>query len=205
MQPSYLYSIGHGQKSFEELIQELLSFNINFLVDVRSTPFSKWAPQFNQGTIENLLRATTIRYAYMGDVIGGRPLDDSCYDEDGFFDYHKMALMPQFIQGLHRLIDANAKHLTVAVMCSESNPAECHRSKLIGRELYFGPGIAMTHIIAPGKSRSQIEIMTELDRGRGNWPDGDLFDLPSPPYFKSRKAYKNITEQEETSQYFPYD
>lgn len=204
MQPSFLYSIGHGQKSFEELIQELLSFNINFLVDVRSNPFSKWATQFNRGIIENLLKPTSIRYAYMGDVIGGRPLDDSCYDEEGFFDYHKMALMPQFIHGLHRLIDANSKHLTVAVMCSESNPAECHRSKLIGRELYFGAGIAMTHIIAPGRSRSQAEIMTELDRGKGNWPDGDIFNLPIPPYFKSRKSYKK-EDQEDTNSLYYYD
>lgn len=190
MQPSYLYSIGHGQKTIEELVQELLSFNVSFLIDVRSSPFSKWAPQFNKGIIENQLRSTSIRYAYMGDVIGGRPIDDSCYDEEGFFDYKKMADMPQFIQGLHRLIDANAKHLTVAVMCSESNPAECHRSKLIGRELYFGPEIAMTHIIAPGKSRSQVDIMTELDNGKGNWPNGDLFAPESPPFFKSRIAYK---------------
>lgn len=176
----------------------MLSFNINFLVDVRSNPFSKWAPQFNRGIVENLFRSTSIRYTYMGDVIGGRPTDDSCYDEDGFFDYHKMALMPQFIGGIKRLIDANTKHLTVAVMCSESNPAECHRSKLIGRELYFGADIVMTHIIAPGKSRSQEEIMTELDRGKGNWPNGDLFDLPAPPYFKSRKAYKK-EEQEDSA------
>lgn len=204
MQQSYLYSIGHGQKTFEELIKELLSFNISFLIDVRSSPFSKWSPQFNKGVIETLLRSTSIRYAYMGDVIGGRPLDDSCYDEDGYFDYHKMALMPQFRQGLHRLIDANSQHLTVAVMCSESNPAECHRSKLIGRELYFGSEIAMTHIIAPGKSRSQVDIMTELDKGKGNWPNGDLFDPPSPPFFKSRKAYKTVSA-EDNFQFNPYD
>lgn len=190
MQTSYLYSIGHGQKSFEEFVKELLSFNIDFLIDVRSSPFSKWAAHFNRGLIENLMATTTIRYAFMGDTIGGRPLDDSCYDEAGFFDYQKMARVPRFINGLHRLIDANSKHYRVAVMCSESNPAECHRSKLIGRELYFGPGIAMTHIIAPFKSISQYEIMTELDRGKGNWPNGDLFNPSQPPFFKSRKAYK---------------
>lgn len=205
MKTSYLYSIGHGHKSFEELIQELLSFNIDFLVDVRSSPFSKWVPHFNRGIIENLIRPTSIRYVYMGDVIGGRPIDDSCYDEEGYFDYHKMAQVPQFIQGLHRLIDANSKHLTVAVMCSESNPAECHRSKLIGRELYFGAELAMTHIIAPGLVRSQVEIMTELDCGKGNWPNGDLFDPPTPPYFKSRKAYKNNSEKDENIIYDPYD
>lgn len=205
MQTSYLYSIGHGHKTFEELLTELLSFNINFLVDVRSSPFSKWAPYFNRGVIENLLRSTSIRYAYMGDVIGGRPIDDSCYDEDGFFDYHKMAQVPQFIQGLHRLIDANNKHLTVAVMCSESNPAECHRSKLIGRELFFGADIAMAHIIAPNQVRTQADIMTELDKDKGNWPNGDLFAPATPPYFKSRKAYKNTNNLEDSTIINPYD
>lgn len=203
MQTTYLYSIGHGQKTIDELINELISFDIKFLIDVRSSPFSKWAPHFNRGTIENLLNGFPIRYAYLGDVIGGRPLDDSCYDKEGFFDYHKMALMPQFIEGLKRLISANEQQLKVAVMCSESNPAECHRSKLIGRELYFGANIEMAHIIAPFKTRSQIEIMTELDLDKGNWPNGDIFNpFPEPPYFKSRKAYKNIEIIEEFN---PYD
>lgn len=204
MNSSYLYSIGHGQKTFEELVEELLSFNIGYLIDVRSSPFSKWAPQFNRGTIENLLNGFPIRYVYMGDQIGGRPLNDDCYDEEGFFDYHKMALVPQFIKGLQRLINANSKHLRVAVMCSESNPAECHRSKLIGRELYFGSGISMSHIIASNKIRSQVEIMTELDRGKGNWPEGNLFDQPKPPYFKSRKSYRT-TETKITTPFDYYD
>lgn len=205
MQASYLYSIGHGQKTIEELIKELLSFDIDFLIDVRSSPFSKWVPHFNRGQIENYLRGTSIRYAYMGDTIGGRPLSYDCYDSDGYFDYHRMAEKPQFIAGLHRLIDANDKHLRVAIMCSESNPAECHRSKLIGRELYFGTEqIEMNHIVAPGMIRSQVEIMTELDRGKGNWPNGDLFSPPIPPYFKSRKSYKKEENDIETP-YSYYD
>lgn len=203
MQASYLYSIGHGQKSFEEFVRELRSFDIDFLVDVRSVPYSKWASHFNREFLEKGLRECAIRYAFMGDSIGGRPLNDNCYDSDGFFDYQKMALMPEFIAGLQRLINANSQHIRVAVMCSESNPAECHRSKLIGRELYFGADIAMSHIIAPSKIRTQAEIMTELDKGKGNWPDGNLFDEPIPPFFKSRKAYKKevITASEPFSHY----
>lgn len=202
MGTSYLYSIGHGQKPFEEFVNELLSFDIGFLIDVRSNPFSKWAPHFNKGVLDNFLRGLPIRYIYMGDVIGGRPIDDNCYDEDGYFDYHKMALEPTFINGIQRLISANSQHLKVAVMCSETNPADCHRSKLIGRELYFGSEISMSHIIAPGIVRSQAEIMTELDRGKGNWPEGDLFEAPHPPYFKSRKSYKDV---ELLDEFNPYD
>ena len=89
--PSSIYSIGHGQKSTDEFISELRSFDIQYLIDVRSSPFSKWAPQYNRGTIEDFLKQNGIIYLYMGDVIGGRPQNDSCFDSDGYFDYKKMA------------------------------------------------------------------------------------------------------------------
>ena len=39
--------------------------------------------------------------------------------------------------------------------------------------------------------------MTELDRGKGNWPEGDLFNEATPPYFKSRKSYKKEEQEED--------
>jgi uncharacterized protein (DUF488 family) len=188
---STLYSIGHGVKSVEEFVGELRSFGIQFLIDVRTKPYSKWAPQFNQGSIEVLLKQAGIKYAYMGDSIGGRPLNDACYDSEGYFDYKKMAQEPIFQHGLQRLVNANANRYLVAVMCSESDPSECHRSKLIGRELYFKYSISMKHIIAPNQFRTQEDIMQSLDAGLGNWPEGNLLcENPAPPYFKSRKAYR---------------
>lgn len=186
-----IYSIGHGHKTQEEFIDELQYFHIQYLIDVRATPFSKWSPQFNQGVIEQWLKAAGIIYGYMGNSIGGRPQDDTCYDEEGFFDYRKMAEVPAFKEGLKRLLNANSQGLYVAVMCTESDPLQCHRSKLIGRELYFGQGINMPHIIGVGKTISQTQIMTELTKG--DWlPGGNLFGRCEPPYFKSRKAYKDL-------------
>lgn len=187
---SSIYSIGHGHKTQEEFIAELQSFGIQYLIDVRTNPYSRWSPQFNQGTIELWLKAAGIIYGYMGNQIGGKPQNDSCYDEDGFFDYHKMAETPSFKEGLCRLVDANNKQLIVAIMCTESDPSQCHRSKLIGRELYFGYQIEIPHIISINKSISQSHIMKELTHG--TWePSGNLFGECEPPYFKSRKAYKN--------------
>lgn len=196
--PSSIYSIGHGQKSTDEFISELRSFDIQYLIDVRTSPFSKWAPQYNRGTIEDFLKQNGIIYLYMGDVIGGRPLNDNCIDSDGYFDYKKMAEKPQFQTGLKRLVKANEKGCRVAVMCSETDPTQCHRSKLIGRELYFQDDISMEHIIAVNKTKTQVDIMTELDRGKGNWPDGDLFiNKATPPYFKSRKSYKKYEQEDD--------
>ena len=200
---SSLYSIGHGQKTQEELLAELKSFDIHFLVDVRTSPYSKWVPQFNQGIIESWLQQERIRYIYMGDYIGGRPQNDICYDEEGCFDYHRMAEESSFKTGLHRLIDANSKNCRVAIMCSESDPSECHRSKLIGRELYFVHQISMNHIVAINKIIRQEEIMKTLTKGAWE-PGGNLFGKCEPPYFKSRKSYKNVMETSEETFVF-YD
>lgn len=188
---SSLYSIGHGQKTQEEFLAELKSFDIHFLVDVRTSPYSKWVPQFNHGIIEGWLQREGIRYVYMGDFIGSRPQNEICYDEDGYFDYHRMAEEPSFKTGLHRLVVANSKNCRVAVMCSESDPSECHRSKLIGRELYFAHHISMNHIVAPHKIVSQEEIMEKLTKGLWE-PAGNVFGQCDPPYFRSRKSYKEI-------------
>lgn len=188
---STIYSIGHGHKTSEEFVHELQSFNIKYLIDVRSNPFSQWAPLYNQGSIENWLKKTGIIYGYMGNSIGGKPIDDSCYDENGFFDYHKMAEKTTFRAGLERLLCANNQHLCVAIMCVESDPSQCHRSKLIGRELFFDYGINISHIVGISKFISQTQIMTELTKGE--WlPEGNLFGDCEEPYFKSRKSYKAI-------------
>ena len=45
---STLYSIGHGNKTIEEFEEELRSFGIQYLIDVRTKPYSEWNPSFNQ-------------------------------------------------------------------------------------------------------------------------------------------------------------
>jgi uncharacterized protein (DUF488 family) len=44
MKQKNLYSIGHGNKSIEKFIEQLKDFDIEYLIDVRSKPYSK----FNQ-------------------------------------------------------------------------------------------------------------------------------------------------------------
>ena len=189
-----LYSIGHGQKPIEEFYEELTSFGIQYIIDVRSSPFSKWAPQYNQREIAHFLRSNGIVYAYMGNTIGGRPINDYCYDSEGHFDYEKMAQEPSFKEGLLRLVKANEQQLNVAVMCSESDPSQCHRSKLIGRELYENYHINMKHIILPGEFIDEVHVIMELTKGQWTPPDMSLFPY-SMPYFKSRKVYKEETEE----------
>ena len=162
---STLFSIGHGNKSIDEFIKELNSFDIAYLVDIRTSPYSKWNPQFNQYALQNSLTSSGIRYVYMGDVLGGLPNDSSCYT-NGRIDYTKMASKETFALGLERLVVANQKKIKLAIMCSESEPEMCHRSKLIGQEL-IKRNITLHHIVDAHRIISQIDVINLLTKGNG--------------------------------------
>ncbi|TAL61517.1 MAG: DUF488 domain-containing protein [Bacteroidetes bacterium] len=177
-----IYSIGHGSKKIEDFIKELTSFEISYLIDVRTSPYSKFNPQFNREVLKHDLGNAGITYVYLGDTLGGLPSDHSCY-VDGKVDYDLIKEKDFFKEGLERLIIANEKNLNVAVMCSESKPEECHRSKLIGQEL-LKHDISLVHILSTDKTKGQVTIMNELNRGKHFI---DLFNEEKS--FTSRKKY----------------
>tara|TARA_Y100000589_G_C27119347_1_gene615697 strand:- start:551 stop:1102 length:552 start_codon:yes stop_codon:yes gene_type:complete len=178
-----LYSIGHGNKEIEKFIDELKSFEIKYLLDIRSKPYSKWNPQFNQVALEIELKNNGITYVFVGDNLGGLPQDRSCYDQDGKVVYDWIKEKDFFKKGLKRLTTANEKNINLAIMCSESKPEECHRSKLIGQEL-LKKEISLKHIVADKKVKSQETVMNELTKGKGTI---DLFGNETD--FTSRKSY----------------
>lgn len=178
-----IYSIGHGSKKIEEFIEELNCFQINYLIDVRSSPYSRFNPQFNRELLKHDLEKKGIIYVYLGETLGGLPNDRSCYI-DGKVDYNIIKEKVFFKDGLDRLIIAHKKNINVAVMCSESKPEECHRSKLIGQEL-LKHHISMIHIISDKKIKEQVMVMNELNKGK------NLINLFNDEInFTSRKKYQ---------------
>ncbi len=183
MKESTIYSIGHGNKKIEDFINELKSFDIHFLLDIRSKPYSKWNPQFNQVQLKMELERNDITYVFVGDVLGGLPDDRSCYNYDGKVVYDLIKEKDFFKEGLKRLTTANEKRINLAIMCSESKPEECHRSKLIGQEL-LNKEVSLKHIISNKRIKSQQDVMNELTKGKGTV---DLFGQEID--FTSRKSY----------------
>lgn len=183
MTESTIYSIGHGNKKIKDFINELKSFNIHFLLDIRSKPYSKWNPQFNKAQLEIELNNQDITYVFVGDTLGGLPEDRSCYDYDGKVVYDLIKEKEFFKDGLKRLTTANAKRIYLVIMCSESKPEECHRSKLIGQEL-LKEKISLNHIVSSIRTKSQESVMNELTKGKGTV---DLFGNEMD--FTSRKSY----------------
>lgn len=172
MEKTPLYTIGHGNRKLEDFLLILKDFNIDYLIDVRSMPYSKFNPQYNQNELKAILESNGVTYVFMGETIGGRPRDTSCYDEDGKVDYEVVKTKGFFMQGIERLKTAYKKDINLVLMCSESKPCECHRSKLIGRVLDIDD-IALKHIDEKGRIKDQKTVINELNKGLSEF---NLFD-----------------------------
>ena len=79
MTAAQIFSIGHSNHSIDKFLSLLESSKINMIVDVRSAPFSRMFPQFNQEALKKSLRENSIGYLFLGDQIGGRSNDPEDY------------------------------------------------------------------------------------------------------------------------------
>ncbi|WP_169791161.1 DUF488 family protein [Rubellimicrobium mesophilum] len=178
-----IYTVGHGTRSFAEIQELLRARECDFLVDVRSSPFSKFNPDFNIDQLRRHTASAGITYVFMGDQLGGRPNDPQIYDKTGKIDYQQLRCKEYFQAGLERLETAAKKDLHVCIMCSEERPEDCHRSKLIGAELQ-ARGINVTHIDKAGQNSSQIVVIERIASSQL-----DLFSF-DPALTRSRGRYK---------------
>ena len=140
-----LHTLGHGSHSAAEFIRLLRLHGITTVMDVRSQPYSRWAPQFNQQALSRCLREAGITYRFMGTELGGRPSDPALYEpgEDNP-NYQHLAQMRTYQVGIDRLLEA-AQIEQVAVVCSEGDHSRCHRHLLITQTL-LARGARVLHI-----------------------------------------------------------
>lgn len=157
MEPKAIYTIGYGSRELGEFMALLEEHGVDYLVDVRSAPYSRFKPEFSKAALDGALGRRGIRYVFMGDLLGGRPEDPDCY-VDGKIDYERVKGTERFRRGMERLRTAWKKSLSVCLMCGEARPEDCHRSQLIGRVLE-SEGLPVRHIDADGRVRSQQEVL----------------------------------------------
>lgn len=158
-----LYSIGHSNHTEENFLALLTQHGIEVLVDVRSQPFSRYNPQFNDSNLKRAVEAAGMRYLFMGDQLGGRPEGDEFLDDAGHALYYRMAESPAFLTGIERLERGATEH-RVAVMCSEEDPAVCHRHLLVTRVI-SDRGIDVLHIRGDGRLETEDEIAPPEKQG----------------------------------------
>jgi uncharacterized protein (DUF488 family) len=176
-----IYTIGYGARTVDELAAVLRAYAIEFVIDIRTAPYSRYKPEFSKDALEAALKTHGLRYVYMGDSLGGRPDDPACY-VDGKVDYARVQDKPFYQAGIARLQTAFSQQRHIVLMCSEGKPEECHRTKLIGATL-TRLGIAVAHIDENDQECTQAEVLERLE--------GAQLTLFDEPLLSSRKRYKD--------------
>ncbi len=157
-----IFTIGYGGRETDDFIALLNDYDIDTLVDVRSKPYSRYAPDFCKERLSLLLNRSGIAYQFMGNSLGGRPGDPGCYTyspqrKKKLLDAKKCELRDFYIKGISQLQQALSNGRRIALMCSELEPHECHRGYVLGKTL-DGGDTAVVHIGRYGEPLSQSQI-----------------------------------------------
>jgi uncharacterized protein (DUF488 family) len=203
-----LYSIGHSNHALARFLDLLRQAGVTAVADVRSSPHSRWLPQYNREALEQGLREHGIAYVFLGDLLGGRPTDPDLYDDDGRVDYEKVRQTAAFARGLERLTDGLQRH-AMAMLCAEEDPLDCHRGLMIAPALQEWD-ITTLHLRGDGSAENMEEAERRLLEitglgGEGNglfaatMPESDRRALLALAYRRraATKAYRVKAEEGE--------
>ena len=70
-QSEHCFTIGYGNKLIDLFIGSVRSAGIDIIIDVRSSPYSRFNPHFNRENLEKSQKESSIDYRFMGDRLGG--------------------------------------------------------------------------------------------------------------------------------------
>jgi uncharacterized protein (DUF488 family) len=139
------FSVGHSNRTIEELVQLLRLAEVSVVADIRTFPNSRSNPQFNEDVLPARLADFQIAYDHIPELGGRRgksravpPEVNGLWDNQSFHNYADYALSDSFRTGLERLI-ALGRVRRCAIMCSEAVWWRCHRR------------IVADHLIARGE------------------------------------------------------
>lgn len=156
---STVYTIGHSAHSTEKLAGLLRDHRIDVVVDTRSAPYSRFAPQFDRELLQRSLAGAGFRYLFLGSELGGRPKGEEFYDAQRHVLYGRVTVDRGFAAGIERL-ERGIADFRVALLCGEEDPAHCHRRLLVGRVL-AERGHELLHIRGDGRVQTDADVAAE--------------------------------------------
>ncbi len=175
-----VYTVGHSTHSIEKFVELLQNHKINCVIDVRSTPYSKYNPQYNKELLQKALVQKDVLYAHFGSEFGARYTSKMMLDAEGRVDFDKVRASDGFQQGIIRLEKSLSQGYRVTLMCSEKDPLACHRFSMISYEL-IRVGINVMHIMEDGNIIQNQDLEKRmLQKYEKHIPKDDLFIRVTP-------------------------
>ena len=171
-----IFTVGHGTKSTEELLDVLDDAGIQRLVDVRRYPGSRRNPHFSREALQKSLPEFGVAYDWRGETLGGRREHENPKTRhpalrnkafQGYADYMDTTEFRDAVTALEREGDTEK----IAIMCAETLWWKCHR-RMISDALH-ARGNEVVHLIKAGDRNSHKPI-DEMRVGEDGWPVYDL-------------------------------
>jgi len=137
--PRPLLTVGYGNRELDDVLALLRAHTVRYLIDVRSSPCSRFNPAFSKGHLAVAVEKAGIH----------------------FVDYLACREHADFKRGFERLRSAFEQNAGAAIFCSELRPEHCHRTKLIA-EAMTELGVPVGHIDADGSLTGHRAVMERL-------------------------------------------
>lgn len=138
-----IYTVGHNSLSFMQFITLIQANNITHIVDIRSIPYSKYAPWSDKSRLAEMLRPFKINYTYLGHKLGGKKI------QKGQFTHQQRIPSQAVYDEAIRVLLQLSMRTNLTLLCAEGDPAKCHRQHIIAQTL-LESDIKVLHILKDG-------------------------------------------------------
>jgi uncharacterized protein (DUF488 family) len=163
-----VFTIGHGTRPADELVETLARAKVQSLVDVRRFPGSRRHPQFNQGALAETLADAGLAYRHAVELGGrrtGEPGEErfGCIGQAAFRSYAARMGSEEWQRALAETLSEPGP----CFMCAETLWSRCHRRFIA--ELLVARGHEVLHLLGPHR----VEPHRMLDEAEAR--DGKLY------------------------------
>lgn len=170
-----IYTVGHSTHPIGVFLDLLKTYSVNCLIDVRSVAASSYNPQYNKEPLSNFLKANSITYLHFAEEFGARHTDPDLLDEEGKVNFELVRKSWNFKNGVEKIWEGIDNGLTIALMCSESEPFDCHRFSMVSIALEKD-GFDVKHILKDKTIKTNAQLEKQLlKKYEKKIPQPDMF------------------------------
>ena len=171
-----IYTVGHSTHQLDYFLELLKEYGVTCLIDVRSVAASSYNPQYNKEPLTSFLKRNGIQYLHFAEEFGARHNDPDLLDEEGKVDFAKVRKSWAFKNGVERIWQGLDKGFTISLMCSESEPFDCHRFSMVSIAL-DKDGFDVKHIMKDKTLKTNADLENQLlKKNDKKLPKPDMFN-----------------------------